>query len=315
MESLPSLSNHVIYIGKSDGILDFISPLRSVRSSLRPPILFIISSEENLSFLVKVASHFEEVYIVLGRLDSISAANRVELKRCRHVSVIPTKDDLKKDDYMADSNTIFITRFIQRMLQSQKREQTDYNFSFYIELTSSSNLKFIDRISSNPSEKGRICSSNLIRRFQSHNPYSKQVHAAEMIHPLTASGSILFSEILLKVIPNIWKGNGKLMDLVRLLLRSPCHPAQMSFSSFLSCDPVPPNAIGSDFQHLLLLLLSSSSYLSIPIALYRECAGPRGLFRYVLTNPQKQTIITESDLIFVLKSPKVSSFHSADDIM
>ena len=308
METLPSLSNHVIYIGNSDGILDFISPLRTIRSSLRPPILFILDTKENLPFLTKIASHFEEVYILIGSLDSISAANRVELSRCRHVSIVPSEVAHCHDDFMSDSNTIFITRFIQRIL-FQQNQQAYYHFSFYLELMSSSNLKFINRISEESDSKSvNMFNSDLIRRFQSYNPYGKVVKASEMIHPLTASGRILFSEIILKMIPNIWKGNGKLMDLVRLLLRAPSHPSQMSLSAFLSCDPVPANAVGFNFQNLLLLLLSSPSAQSIPIAIYRECAGAQGLFRYVLTNPQKHTIITENDFVFALRFPPILSF-------
>jgi hypothetical protein len=298
------LQNHIIFIGLKRSVLDNIAPLRYKGEESNPAVVIIMKEEDINKTILKLISPFRDVYIVKGDGHDLNVLDKVGLADCRYISVVPGDNSQIEeeggDPYLVDSDAIFTIRHVLKTFSGEKERKSPPQF--LVELMFASNLKFIQPSLIFPNKL--TCKDILMCRpfFDFLKTYTPDFREPTPLHPLVGSGSAWFSESLLKILPNIWKTGGRVLQFVRLLLRLSEKPLQLQCSSGLHCIDLPEEMAGSTFGEMFQAFCQQENH-SIPIGLYRTAEGPFGPFRYVFTNPEVDCLLRADDKVYVLITP------------
>ena len=123
-------------------------------------------------------------------------------------------------------------------------------------------------------------------------------------HPLATRGSVFFSDSLMKMLANSFKSNGRINDIVLLLLRQSRSAQALECSATLRCtslnQPVFEDFVGKKFSSVFAALCNASPP-AILIGLYRKKKGKDGASTYfVVINPRGETILNSDDRLYLL---------------
>jgi hypothetical protein len=111
---------------------------------------------------------------------------------------------------------------------------------------------------------------------------------------------------------NIWKSDGRLVRLLRILVLHGDSPSQIRSSAVLQCIKCPSHLENKPFGEAFGMMCSSDHPV-IPIGLYREANDESTApFRFMYTNPPPTTLIHPTDFLFVLVNSKQS--HLRDNM-
>ena len=303
--------------------------------------------------------------------------------RCRHVAIIPkaaTQYGISEEDpYLADADTIFTMRSIQKLYKTLQKPLPTFQVYYYfyhaffidrfplfssnslsqVELVFQSNLKFLQDEEHDPApalhfaeEDERSSSSNSTDYgseeddFDEYNPIHRPrtpfqrflscffrwgtfapcrkslrrfLNTATAIqpppsHPLATRGSVFFSDSLMKMLANSFKSNGRINDIVLLLLRQSRSAQALECSATLRCtplsQPVFEEFIGKRFSAVFAALCNASPP-AILMGLYRrkKASGEDGGSTFfVVINPRGDTILNADDRMYLLVN------HANEDV-
>lgn len=266
-----------------------------------------------------IASSFENIFLVSGDGNDRYVLHLLGLKTCKCIHIVPKPRPKPKDQdtddvddpFLVDSDAIFTARYILKELKSAldqgDRDEDLPVPSLQVELTYESNLKFIEpphRLISTSS----FCQTCLRCGPCIHfvDKFLPEHRLPPPIHPLVCSGSVSFSGTFTKVMTNMWKSDGRLLHLMRLLVLHGDTPSQIQSSAVLRCVPCPEYAQNKTFSDVFKSFCLTEHPV-ILIGLYREAVDESSRsFRFVYTNPPPSSLLHPSDYLFVL----VNSKHS-----
>ncbi len=309
--ALLGLSNHVIFLGPVDGILNFIAPLRSQSMKIHPTLVIVVLPTDVTENLVTIASSFERVYVVTGDGYDHFVLNAIGLKKCRHICILPKEGEEEKDPFLLDSDTIFTTRYVQQKFSEwRERGERDEPPTVQVELMHETNMKFIQPLLHFQKERYCVYCMKCGPCCHFLDKFTLATAKPPLVHPLTSSGSVFFSDTLIKMLSNVWKGPG-LLDLAMAML-GVAHTATQSHSSaVLTSIDASDDIAGKTFLEAFRRLCGKKNPVVI-VGLHRLASSKFGDFRFVFTSPPPDTIIQATDKLFVLVNPEGSQL--ADNV-
>jgi len=340
------ISNHVIYIGPSDCLLDLIAPLRFRSAPAHPPVVVVLDVEEISEEDIKIAGSFDGVYLIKGCGHKVHVLLQIGVDRCRHIAIIPESSAQygvsDEDPYLADADTIFTMRSIQKLYKTLHKPLP----TFQVELAFQSNLKFLQDDEDTPapqlnyaeednSNHSNSDDSSEDEDYDEYNPIhtprtplerflsgffwfitcaycrkglKKFLNTATATqippdHPLATRGSVFFSDSLMKMLANSFKSNGRINDIVLLLLRQSRSAQSLDCSATLRCTPISvfEDFVGKKFCDVFAALCHATPP-TILVGLYRKTRVKKDKksVYYVAINPEPDTILNSDDWLYLL---------------
>src|SRR5262249_36633985 len=161
--------------------------------------------------------------------------------------VLPKVFEDDSDPYLLDSDAIFTTRYVQQKFsEMQEGGDVEHPPSLQVELIHESNLKFIQPLLHFKKERYCIYCLKCGPAWHFLDQFTMDLGKPPLIHPLASSGSVFFSDSLLKMITNLWKGPG-LFNVAMLMLGIPENTTQTLCSAVLMCVDAPAEVAGKTY--------------------------------------------------------------------